>query len=213
MKNAANIPSFQAASLLAEASAYVYTLFREKLPSTVVFHTYQHTRDVVAAAETIGRASGLDEGAITLILLAAWFHDTGFTEVYEDHEGASARLAVEFLEARGVPDVQIAEVVRLILATRVGHTPQDLCEAVLRDADLSHIGSECFAERALLLRTEWDHHADVCFSDREWLELQFAFLSTVRFETPYARQHFSAHHQQNLEQIEAELAELMRKQS
>src|SRR5690606_3309654 len=126
--------------LLGRASAFVYTLFKEKLPETILYHSYQHTVDVAREADRLGRKAGLDDADQVLVTLAAWFHDVGFTETYDDHEEAGARIATAYLQEQGLAPEQVDEVVRLIRSTHAAREPQDLCEEVLHDADLAHVG-------------------------------------------------------------------------
>lgn len=199
----------RAEDLIPEAATYVYDLFKEHLPATIVFHTYRHTVDVADTAAKIARKSELDEAAQALIVLAAWFHDSGFTERYEDHEAASARIARRFLVDQGLPEADVETVERLILATRPDHAPEDLPERVLRDADISHIGKRKFDTYSALLREEWAQHHEQAFSDREWLERQMAFVSKHDFATAYARDQYGDRRRKNLRDLRRQLAEAL----
>ena len=42
------------------------------------------------------------------IIIAAWFHDTGHSEIYQGHESVSKRLAEGFLRIEGYPKDKIA---------------------------------------------------------------------------------------------------------
>ena len=196
--------------LLPEASRHTYTLFKEKLPNYIHFHTYQHTIEVAKAADRIGRKAGLNDEAVALVTLAAWFHDTGFTETYDGHEEASVRLATAYLESRGAPDAWITQVGALIRATHPEHKPQTLSEQVLRDADLIHVGKkEKFFRYAERLRKEWAHQRGGPYTDQEWAEVQLDFLTSMRFETAYAEKRYGATRASHLEAVQRQLAALL----
>lgn len=191
------------------AAAHVYQLFKEKLPETILFHGYQHTVDVAEAADKLVRKSDLDKEAQALVMLAAWFHDTGFTETYEDHEEASIRIARAFLREHGLADRQADEVAALIRATRADHAARNLREQVIRDADVSHIGRKKFFERAERLRREWAHHRGVTYSDQEWAELQHDFLLNTTFQTSAAQKEYAERRAKNLKEVRRRLAETL----
>lgn len=192
--------------VLPAAAEHVYTLFKEHLPETIVFHTYRHTVDVADTAAKIARKSDLDERTQALVTLAAWFHDAGFTETYEGHEPASARIARAYLDEQGLPEDDLATVERLILATRPDHAPDDLAERVLRDADIAHIGKRKFDYYSARLRQEWEAHRGEKLSDREWLERQSAFVATHDFATAYAKDKYGSRRRKNLRTLRRDLA-------
>lgn len=196
----------QTDSLVREASAYVYKLFKEKLPATLTYHNYAHTVDVASDADRIGRKSGIPEERLVLVTLAAWFHDTGFIEVYQGHEEVSARIARKFLENHGMPQHNIEKVISYIYATRENYQPVNLEEQVIHDADRAHVGKEKFFDLADQLRREWEHHRGTRYSDQEWAELQLEFLSSVEFYTDFARENFRKQWRRNLESLQTTLA-------
>lgn len=196
--------------LLGRASAFVYTLFKEKLPETILYHSYQHTVDVAREADRIGRKAGLDDADQVLVTLAAWFHDVGFTETYDDHEEAGARIATAYLQEQGLAPEQVDEVVRLIRSTHAAREPQDLCEEVLHDADLAHVGkSKRFFEYSERLRREWEVHRGLRYTDQEWAETQLEFLSNTTFRTKAGRARFEEKKQRNLLRVQQQLAALL----
>ncbi|MDX9758131.1 MAG: DUF5706 domain-containing protein [Bacteroidota bacterium] len=194
-----------ASSLRALAAEYVTQLFATHLDDRYRYHNLAHTQDVVAAVVEIGTASGLDDTALEVVELAAWFHDTGIVRRYADHEPESAELAAEFLRARQVDPGRIERVRRCILVTDTRVTPVTLEEKVLCDADLAHIGGKRFwergddlrAERALLL----GHHLD----DRTWLREQIEFMSRRRFHTAAARDAYEEGLERNRKKLRKQL--------
>ena len=43
-----------------------------------MYHSVAHTKDVVKAATRIAKAEGVEGDELTLLLTAAWFHDSGY---------------------------------------------------------------------------------------------------------------------------------------
>ncbi len=203
----ANTPQFE--SLIPEASTFVYTLFKEKLPETIVYHTYEHTVEVADAAGRIARKSSMSRNKQGLLELAAWFHDVGFTETYENHEEAGVRIAAGFLEAHDVPDEYISQVADLIRATQSGHEPRDAAEEVMHDADFIHIGKKGFLDRSARLRKEWEYHRGETYSDLEWTEAQLRFLTSTDFVTDYARKKYGSRRQKNIRSIQKALGAVL----
>src|SRR4051812_36566962 len=64
----------------------IMQMLAEKLPPDLHYHSAEHVRDVIAAAEYISKAEELVEEDINLVKTAALFHDSGFTMGYEYHE-------------------------------------------------------------------------------------------------------------------------------
>lgn len=192
--------------LVAEAAAFVYQTFKEKLPKDVVFHTYQHTVDVANAAAKIGRKADLPADEQQRVQLAAWLHDLGYIETYEGHEEASVRLGEAFMRRQGVDEEEIRAVSALILATRLGHEPRTLAEQVIRDADMAHVGQKNFFEYAERLRMEWQARRGTAYTDQEWAEVQHDFLADVTFYTPWAQKKYGKRRDKHLKAVRGMLA-------
>ena len=89
--------------LIEEISDYITNLFDKQLPSLFVYHNLQHTEDVAGAAGEIAENSGLDQVKREMLLIAAWFHDTGYIESIENHEEKSVEIAEKFLKKLHYP--------------------------------------------------------------------------------------------------------------
>src|SRR5688572_12715310 len=91
-------------NILTKAEEFVSALFNEKLPPKLVYHDYLHTLETVEGAKEIGEKSGLNEVDLEIVQLAAWLHDTGYTETYVGHEAKSVDIAEAFLKKNGYPE-------------------------------------------------------------------------------------------------------------
>jgi predicted metal-dependent HD superfamily phosphohydrolase len=175
------------------------------------FHTVTHTEQVVEAVKEIATASQLSQQEIDPILLAAWFHDLGYTRVYEGHETESQRIATEFLTQAGLPQEQIDEVNRLIEVTRLDVEPVNLPEQIIKDADLSNLATDEALDHTDRLRIEWMAFLNRTYTDEEWYTLNLKFYQSHAYYTPYAQENFAAKKQENIQRMEENLREAIKK--
>ena len=157
------------------ARSYAYRRLR-KLPATLTYHSLAHTRDdVVPAVQRLAstlRISGTD---LVLLRTAAYFHDIGFVEQYDQHEAASIRIAANVLERCGYTSSQVATIEAIIMATQLPQTPCTMLEQILVDADLDSLGRNDFLRTSLALRTELASFGTVS-TEVEWYGRQLDFL-------------------------------------
>ena len=104
-------------TLLEKTEDFVQNLFKDKLSEAFLYHNFNHTLSVVNSVKLIIKELKLSSEESEQLLLAAWFHDTGYVEGYEDHENKSIKIAVDFLHTKGKSEEFIALVSSLILAT------------------------------------------------------------------------------------------------
>jgi predicted metal-dependent HD superfamily phosphohydrolase len=186
--------------IVQKASEFVFHLLREKLPANHIYHNYNHTVEVVEAAQEIAEGIGLAKEDTEIVTLASWFHDCGFVEVYEGHEEASKAIAEKFLKENLFPDDKIARVIGCIGATRYPQHPQNLLEFVICDADLSGIASKKYFEKASFLRREIEMVTGKVMPDDEWYRSEIDFLTRHKYHTTYANLNYDK--RKNLHVIE-----------
>jgi predicted metal-dependent HD superfamily phosphohydrolase len=189
---------------LKEAPAFVRDLFRSRLPEHYLFHSYDRTTDVVETCEEIGREVGLKRVNLEIVLLAAWFHDTGYTVADRGHEEHSAAIAAEFLKDRDVELEAIDAVVGCIRATGEGSTPRTILEEVVCDAALAFVGRKKFQGSLRRLRMERELLAGGPLGDREWTQWCVDFLKRVAYHTPSGRSQFGSRKAQHLLNLQIE---------
>jgi predicted metal-dependent HD superfamily phosphohydrolase len=177
---------------------FVSNLFREKLSSNLIYHNYTHTLDVVNNTRKIGKKSGLSDDELEIVTLAAWFHDTGYTETYKGHEEKSKEIAEAFLNEHNYDPDKTAKVLSCIDATIVPQKPVNMMEQVLCDADLMHLGAEDFFEYSDLLKSEWDTLGINKVSEAQWQKTSVELLSSHKYFTSYARKKFEPQQAINL---------------
>ena len=72
--------------LLADVEAHVEHFIHREVDASFVYHNFQHTCAVVEAAEELAAHYEVSDDERLAILIAAWFHDTGYAEGWRDHE-------------------------------------------------------------------------------------------------------------------------------
>ena len=83
--------------LLLFVEEYVRELFEKDTPKNLVYHKLNHTIEVVEAATDLGRRARISDLEMEILIISAWFHDTGYLYTYTNHEDESIRIAKEFL--------------------------------------------------------------------------------------------------------------------
>lgn len=173
--------------LILKVEQFVTSLLSKELPRVFTYHNPEHTLGVVEGATKIGKAEDLTDQEMTILLVAAWFHDTGFVHSKEEHEEESVRIATAFLRKEHAEEVFIDQVAACILATKSGFQPRNKLHRVLCDADMFHLSKDNYEALLENLRKEWSLLYDKKFTDLEWDQLNLDFLSKHEFHTDTAR--------------------------
>jgi len=171
-----------------KAENYVFHLFKDKLSPNYIYHNFNHTLRVVNNAGIIAKAEGINENDTELLVLAAWFHDTGYLQGPEGHEYRGSIMAQDFLKENGYPADKAAIVAQLIKSTQLGLEPQNELEKIIKDADCSHFADSNYVYLSELLREEWKKTQGRYFSDLEWaMGNRKVLLQNHRFFTEYGK--------------------------
>ena len=176
-------------SLLQDARAHVTDLLSNKLSKSIRFHTLQHTQEVVAASEKLADYHQLADDDRFALVLAAWFHDTGYTAgEAKDHETVSVQIATEFLTAHSASEDLKNKVTGCINATRIPQSPTTTIERLICDADLFHLGTDAFKEKNRLLREEYKEFSGKDISKKDWHKINIRFLEGHTYLTDYGKE-------------------------
>lgn len=186
--------------LLSETEQYIQQYLPANLPAGYVFHNPEHTAQTVAAAKVIGEGFVLNERDMAVLLLATWFHDTGYSQGPEDHEERSCANAEKFLAGK-VTDDELKDILGCIRATKVPQNPQTLLEQIICDADLSHLGMETYWDRNSRLRQEFTLTRSKVMSDQEWVDFELNFMLTHEYHTVVARELFNKRKAKHIQQL------------
>ncbi len=158
----------------------------DNFSDNICYHNIDHVMDVVEAAENIGMASGLNDEELEIVLVAAWFHDTGYYLGEKNHEKASVKIARKFLKTMLVDNDKIKLISSCIASTKIPQKPKTLLEKVLCDADLYHLATENFLNKSELLRQEL-HQKNHNLTMEKWHDLNCHFLKSHHFHTEYGK--------------------------
>ncbi|WP_419868776.1 Pycsar system effector family protein [Chryseobacterium sp. CT-SW4] len=193
-------------SILHKAKDYVEILFKDKLSSVYFYHNFIHTTYTVNKAEEIMKHTPVSEEDREKVLLALWFHDTGYTVSPDDHEEKGVEILKEFLKQENVSESYVNDVSRLILATKITHEPENLLEEIVKDADCSHFASHNYNDISDALRKEWELTNVRCFTNEEWNEGNLKLLKNKhQYYTQYAKENWDPIKKKNIKKIEKKL--------
>lgn len=196
-------------TLLNESEDFVRQLFKDKLSTLFTYHNFNHTLGVVAAADQIAAAENINLTDKEILLIAAWFHDTGYTKGCSNHEDSSIAIVSDFLKDKEKSADYIAKVSDLINATRYGFEPQTLLEKIIKDADYFHLGSEEYSSSCESLRLEWKNLEQKFYSDNDWIIENFDFLiNRHRFYTDFALKYWQPLKEKYIESIQKQLKKM-----
>jgi len=189
-------------NILNKTKEFVLNLFKEKLPSTFLYHNYSHTECVCNGVDEIIENTDLNEENRLALKLAALLHDTGYTVTIEGHEDESVKIATNFLKEHGVGDKIIDTVNRCILATKLDSAPTTSLEKIMKDADTSHFGKDNFNNTSEFLRRELDILCLKKYSPKEWLDENIQLLSEKhQFYTDYALKNWQSQKDINISKL------------
>jgi HD-GYP domain-containing protein (c-di-GMP phosphodiesterase class II) len=197
--------------IINKAHQYVQKLFSEHAPPENVYHNLSHTTEVVSAVKEIAAAEGIGDDDLELLIIAAWFHDSGYVKVCKGHEEVSIEYVNEFLNTINYPEDKTKKIVSLIEATKMPQSPKNHLEEILCDADLHHLGTKSFEEKGDLFRLEIENRGDGICTDQEWLEISERFFNNHNFFTGHAKEQFGIQKNINFIKIEKQLKKLKKK--
>jgi len=194
--------------LIEECKKYVEALFKATDKEMLSYHNWKHTMNVFNAVNLIaGNTEGVTEQNLEYLQLAAIFHDVGYLESAEEHEIRSAAIAEKHLQSLGYEASSLAEVKRLILATKLGNRPKDILEEIMVDADLSHLGREDYIDTTYrFLLKEMSEQMNKKMTEKDWAKSCVSFIKAHRFLTEFARKAYRKTKLENLERVK-ELSE------
>jgi predicted metal-dependent HD superfamily phosphohydrolase len=189
-----------AEQLLKDTEHHIKDFFAANLAASYIFHDPEHTAQTVSAAKIIGEGFRLDERDMLVLMLATWFHDTGYVQGPIDHEERSCANAELFLRGK-ITELELADVLGCIRATKVPQNPQSLLQQVICDADLSHLGMETYWDRNSRLRQEFTLTRDMVMSDQDWVDFEINFMLTHEYHTVVAQELFNKRKAKHIQQL------------
>lgn len=194
------------AQIVKKAAWHCRSLLSRFLPTDLYFHNLEHTQEVVLACKFIAEASGLPTREIELLLIAAWFHDTGYIVDYQAHEKYSEQIALNWLAGSALSRLDKSKVIGCIRATQMPQQPHTLLEEIICDADLIHLSTEEYERKAALLYEEWKCVRGLNPSPKEWMINNIDFLTNHQYFTGYGQQILEVKKERNISNLLAALS-------
>jgi predicted metal-dependent HD superfamily phosphohydrolase len=185
---------------------FVMAKLEKELPENLYYHGPHHTRDVLQAAERLGRAEGLDPEELMLVKMAALLHDAGFLNKYWSNEPEGVKFAKELLPDYGFTDSQIDIIEGMIMATRIPQKPTNHLEEIICDADLDYLGREDFEKISSTLQQELIDYGGIKGAE-DWDPIQVKFLGAHKYFTKTAIATRDAQKQKYLEGIKRRMSQ------
>jgi len=176
--------------ILIKVEKHITELFSIKNPPENIYHNLNHTKDVVIAISLIGKAENLNSEDLEIALIAGWFHDVGYFECCDGHEGVSIKCAKSYLESEGISAEKIDKILSCIKSTEIPQSPNSLIEQIICDADLHHLGLPDFEESGSKLRKEIETRESKKFTDLEWWKSSLQFYEQHNYFTTFANKEY-----------------------
>lgn len=186
--------------LLRDTEQYIKEYFDKHISPEYVFHDLEHTVQTVEAARTIGEGFRLGDREMMLLLLATWFHDTGYSEGPKDHEERSCSNADHFLRGK-ISDEELQIIMSLIRVTKVPQKPENTLEQIICDADLSHLGMEIYWDRTGKFRQELILARKTIMSEQDWVDFELNFMLNHNYHTAVANELFNKRKAKHIQQL------------
>ena len=200
---------------LKKVDQYIRALFRDELPAGIKYHNAEHTlhptRGVVAVANRIALAEKISENDRELLIVAAYFHDTGYIREYDRNEPIAARMAGRILKLIGYKPADIKKVQKMILATDLARKPQNLVEKILCDADLDHLGRDDFFKRDGKLRKGRGARGIDVSDETKWYKGTLDLITKHKYYTKSQILLREEKKQKNIKQLKKKLANIKKR--
>ena len=187
--------------LLEKVEKYITDFFQNQMPPEYVYHDLDHTRNVVASVNELIEAYSISDEKIENLQLAAWFHDTGYSEGPKEHEERSCAHATDWLKKNSFPQERIASVCALIMSTKLPQNPKNELEQIIGDADMAHLGKKTYWERCDLVRQEMAYITGKHMTEKEWIEFELHFLENHSFHTAIAEKEYGKRKHKNIREL------------
>jgi predicted metal-dependent HD superfamily phosphohydrolase len=190
------------ADLVGAARQVATDIFQNKVSKSFSYHNLGHTQLVVRAAEEMADYYQLQPEDRKAVLIAAWFHDTGFVNgESKGHEAVSVQLVNDFLKQNHAEPALVEKVTRCIEATKMPQSPVSLIEQILCDADLFHLGTDEFKVKNEELRQELIEVSKEEISKKKWRKMNIAFMENHKYFTDYGKRKLQPVKEQHIQAL------------
>jgi len=199
------------ALIVQKASQFVLDYLNTNLNTSYIYHNYQHTHYVVSKIEELIRSENLIEEEKEIVLLAGWFHDTGYTVDKAKHEDHSIAIAKNYLDAHGYDADKMEQVLACINATKLHEKPNNKLQEIVSDADFSHLADINYEAIAENLRLEFIKTHCGTYSNEEWFRENIKVFNAHKYYTKHALTNWAVQKNENLKTLNKQLEKQVRK--
>jgi hypothetical protein len=188
-----------------KVESFVKELYEKNQTDNLLFHTLEHTENVVDHAKEISAQNQLSDKEQFILYTAAWFHDTGhlFTEPAR-HELRSVELMKNFISKYVTEEELIKEIGDTILATKLPRNPKGIIQEILCDADTYHLGTKEFKSTNKHLKKEYEKR-HVPEANNGWSQNALNFLETHQYYTDYCKKLLDEGKKKNISRLKKKL--------
>ncbi|HRO70153.1 MAG TPA: DUF5706 domain-containing protein [Chitinophagaceae bacterium] len=170
-----------------QAEEYVTSLYESAPENNLLYHNIEHTRNVVNRSNEIAAHYELSERDITVLNIAAWFHDTG--HIYTDpmmHEEKSVEIMQDWMATRLEYADMADDIAMVILSTKFSTQPANMIQQIIKDADTYHFGLPGFKKIDKLLKKEMElRNLQTMLQD--WKRNTLNLLESHQYFTSYCK--------------------------
>lgn len=192
--------------LIEKINEYVAGFIADNFTEKICYHNIDHTLEVVEASEIIGKNCNISKEELEIVIIAAWFHDTGYYLGCKNHEESSANIAKKYLSDENINQKIIGNVVNCILSTKIPQTPSNTLEKIICDADLFHLATEKFFNKSELLWRELALHNQKV-TPKCWLNQSKDFVEAHEYHTSFGKEILLPKLEKNLVLLKSKIKE------
>lgn len=184
---------------------HVTNLYYSTPDPKLVYHNLEHTQNVVNRTKEIAGHYNLVENDMVILIVAAWFHDTGY--LYEEpkrHEEKSVKLMREFMRMEVDDEDLLNGIEGCIMATKPTSIPSNLLQQILCDADTYNLGTKEFNVTNKLVFEEFRLRGNTV-SKMDWQIKTIQLLEGHQYYTTYCQELLTDKKKKNLKKIKKEI--------
>ena len=194
-------------TMISSVSSYCTDLLTTSKCKDLPFHNLHHTKEVVQNVNYLCAAMDINQEDTDLLIVAAWFHDSGHIIKYIGHEEESQKIAKEWLIKEQYPIEKINQVLACIAVTQLPQQPKNLLEQIICDSDLYHLSLGEYCHLQFQLREEFKRVFKKEYTDIKWMEENVGFVHKHQYFTDYGQSVLEKRKQRNESKCEQLLEE------
>ena len=191
--------------ILEQVKTHVEALFKADHQKKLVYHNVVHTEHVAKHAVELANFYKLNDRDFFVVVTAAWFHDVGYMQKWEQHELRGADAAAIYLTDKGVDAGTVQEVKDCIMATMMPQNPKNLLQQIVCDSDLYHLGSDDFKDRNKMMRQETENLLGKSIDKSVWRMGTIKLMESHHYHTQYCQDKLNVKKQANLDDLKTKV--------